>query len=218
MDTHKNAPLAPKGREAMVRCVIQGGLSQAAAARQFKTTPKTVGKWVKRFSAEGMNGLRDRSSRPLSSPSQTSPATRAAIETLRRQRRTGKQIAAEAGVSPATVSRILRRLGLNRLSALEPAEPVRRYERAHPGEMIHMTSRNSAVSSRSDIASPAIAGARATAGRAAGAPAGSSSTSASMTLRASPSPRSCRTRALRGQAGRSFAKVSGRRRSTWFSR
>ena len=59
-------------------------------------------------------------------------------ENLRRQRHTGKQIAAEAGVSPATVSRILRRLGLNRLSALEPAEPVRRYERAHPGEMIHL--------------------------------------------------------------------------------
>jgi len=56
----------------------------------------------------------------------------------RRQRHTGKQIAAEVGVSPATVSRILRRLGLNKLSALEPAEPVRRYEREHPGEMIHI--------------------------------------------------------------------------------
>jgi transposase InsO family protein len=138
MDTHKNAPLTPKGREAMVRCVAQGGLSQAAAARQFNTTPKTVAKWVERFSAEGVNGLRDRSSRPLSSPSQTSPATSAAIENLRRQRRTGKQIAAEAGVSPATVSRILRRLGINRLSTLEPAAPVRRYERVHPGEMIHL--------------------------------------------------------------------------------
>ena len=122
----------------MVRCVTQGGLSQAAAARQFNTTPKTVAKWVERFSAEGVNGLHDRSSRPLSSPSQTLPATSAAIENLRRQRRTGKQIAAEAGVSPAAVSRILRRLGLNRLSTREPAEPVRRYERAHPGEMIHL--------------------------------------------------------------------------------
>jgi hypothetical protein len=50
------------------------------------------------------------------------------VERLRRQRWTGKQIAAATGVSPATVSRILRRLGLNKLSALEPAEPVRRYE------------------------------------------------------------------------------------------
>ena len=57
---------------------------------------------------------------------------------LRRQRYTGKQIAAETGVSAATVSRILRRRGLNRLSALEPAEPVRRYEREHPGELIHI--------------------------------------------------------------------------------
>jgi transposase InsO family protein len=138
MDTHKNAPLTPKGREAMVRCVIQGGLSKAAAARQFNTTPKTVAKWVERFHAEGMDGLRDRSSRPLSLPSQTAPAACAAVETLRRQRYTGKQIAAEVGVSPATVSRILRRLGLNRLSALEPAEPVRRYERANPGELIHI--------------------------------------------------------------------------------
>ena len=60
------------------------------------------------------------------------------VEALRRQRHTGKQIAAEVGVSPATVSRILRRLGLNRIRDLEPAEPVRRYERENPGEMIHI--------------------------------------------------------------------------------
>jgi hypothetical protein len=55
-----------------------------------------------------------------------------------RQRYTGKRIAGELGISPATVSRILRRLGLNSLKALEPAEPVRRYEREHPGELIHI--------------------------------------------------------------------------------
>src|SRR6266581_8282102 len=138
MDTHKNAALTPKGREAMVRCVTEKGLSKAAAARQFNVTPKTVAKWVGRFRADGVDGLRDRSSRPLSLPSQTAPATCAAVEALRRQRYTGNQIAIEVGVSPATVSRILRRLGLNRLSALEPAEPVRRYEREHPGEIIHI--------------------------------------------------------------------------------
>src|SRR3984893_8009658 len=138
MNTHKNAPLTPKGREAMVRSVVEGGLSKAAAARQFNTTPKTVGKWVERFRVDGVEGLHDRSSRPLSSPSQTAPAAYAAVEALRRQRYTGKQIAVEVGVSPATVSRILRRLGLNRLSALEPAEPVRRYERENPGELIHI--------------------------------------------------------------------------------
>jgi transposase InsO family protein len=137
MNSHKNAPLTPKGREAMVRCV-EAGLSNAAAARQFNTTPKTVAKWVERFRAGGVDGLRDRSSRPLSLPSQTAPATCAVVEVLRRQRHTGKQIAAEVGVSAATVSRILRRLGLNRIRDLEPAEPVRRYEREKPGEMIHI--------------------------------------------------------------------------------
>jgi len=138
MDVHENARLTPKGREEMVRSVVQGGLSKAAAARKFNTTPKTVAKWVERFRTEGVNGLRDRSSKPLSSPNQTSQATCAAVEALRRQRYSGKQIAAELAISPATVSRILRRLGLNRLSALEPAEPIRRYERQHPGELIHI--------------------------------------------------------------------------------
>jgi transposase InsO family protein len=138
MNVHKNAPLTPKGREAMARSVVEGGLSQADAAYQFNTTPKTVAKWVKRFRAEGAEGMRDRSSRPLSSPSQTPPATRAVVETLRRQRHTGKQIAAEVKVSRATVSRILRRLGLSRIRDLEPAKPVRRYEREHPGELIHI--------------------------------------------------------------------------------
>jgi transposase InsO family protein len=138
MDMHENASLTPKGREAMVRSVIERGLSKASAAREFRTTPRTVGKWVERFRIEGVAGLRDRSSRPHSSPSQATPAVCAAVEVLRRQRHTGEQIAAEVGVSSATVSRILKRLGLNRLSALEPAEPVRRYERAAPGEILHI--------------------------------------------------------------------------------
>ena len=138
MDTHKNARLTPKGREDMVRAVVDGGLNCAAAARKFNTTPKTVAKWVKRFRAEGVDGLRDRSSRPLSSDSQTAQATCDAIEVLRRQRHTGKQIALEVGVSPATVCRVLKRRGLNKLSALEPAEPIRRYERENPGELIHL--------------------------------------------------------------------------------
>src|SRR6266581_2661539 len=97
MDTHKNAPLTPKGREAMVRSVVEGGLTKAAAAGQFNTTAKTVAKWVERFRAEGGDGLRDRSSRPHSLPSQTAPATCTMIEMLRRQRHTGKHIAAKVG-------------------------------------------------------------------------------------------------------------------------
>ena len=138
MDTHKNARLTPKGREAMVRAVVDGGLTKAAAARQFHTTPKTVGKWVDRFHIARCRGL----VRPLFETSFIAKPNSASrlhvVEDLRRQRYTGKQIAAEVGVSPATVSRILRRLGLNKLAALEPAEPVRRYERDNPGELIHI--------------------------------------------------------------------------------
>src|SRR5258708_15853972 len=101
MDTHNNAPLTPKGREAMVRSVIEGGLTKAAAAGQFNTTAKTVAKWVERFRAEGVAGLRDRSSRPHSLPSQTAPATCTAIEPLPRQRHTRSHSPPEAGLSAA---------------------------------------------------------------------------------------------------------------------
>ncbi len=84
MDMHENASLTPKGREAMARSVIEGGLSKAAAARRFQTTPKTVDKWVEGFRMEGLAGLRDRSSRPPSSPSQATPAVCAAVEALRK--------------------------------------------------------------------------------------------------------------------------------------
>lgn len=138
MNVHENARLTPKGREDMVRAVIEGGLTSAAAARAFNTTPKTVAKWVGRFREGGVEALRDRSSRPLSSPSQTPLATCDAVEVLRRQRRTQAHIAAEIGLSPATVSRILARRGLSLLSSLEPAAPRPRYERDTPGEIIHI--------------------------------------------------------------------------------
>src|SRR2546430_12020405 len=64
MDSHKNARLTPKGREEMVRVVVEGGVTKAAAARRFNTTPKTVAKWVERFRKEGVDGLCDCSSRP----------------------------------------------------------------------------------------------------------------------------------------------------------
>src|SRR5690606_40370949 len=100
MDTHKNALLTPKGREQMVRAVLEGGLSKAAAARRFNSSPKTVAKWVRRFQAEGIDGLRDRSSRPHSSPSQTPASKCEAVANLRRQRHTGQQIAAAESSPP----------------------------------------------------------------------------------------------------------------------
>lgn len=106
-----------------MRRVISAGLTPNAVAEAFGVCAKTACKWVKRFQTEGPGGLTDRSSRPrrLYRPTPASVAER--IEVLRRQRWTGKQIAAELKVSTATVSRVLRRLGLNKLKALEPAVP-----------------------------------------------------------------------------------------------
>jgi transposase InsO family protein len=138
MNTHDNARLTPKGREDMVRAVLDWGLSKAAAARRFNTTPKTVAKWLARFKAQGVVGLRDRSSRPLSLPSQIPRATADAVESLRRQRHTQDHIAGQLDISKASVSRILKRRGLSLLSDLEPQEPRPRYERQTPGEIIHI--------------------------------------------------------------------------------
>jgi transposase InsO family protein len=137
MDIHKNARLTPRGREHMINMVF-GGQTPQAVSEAVGVCPRTVRKWVRRFQAEGLSGLQDRSSRPTRLYRPTARATIDRIETLRRQRLTGQAIAAETGVSPATVSRVLKRLGLNRLSALAPAEPPRRYQRDRPGELIHI--------------------------------------------------------------------------------
>jgi transposase InsO family protein len=137
MNIHKNARLTPIGRERLVQAVLSGQTPKAAA-QAAGVCPRTVRKWVARFKAEGRAGLMDRSSRPQQLYRPTPAAIVAQVEALRRQRFTGKQIAAALEVSAATVSRILRRLGLNRIRDLEPAEPVRRYEHAHPGDMIHL--------------------------------------------------------------------------------
>ena len=137
MDIHKNARLTPLGREHMVSLLL-GGQTPKAVSKAVGVCPRTVRKWVGRYQAEGLVGLQDRRSRPHRLHRPTAQAVVDRIEALRRQRLTGQAIAAETGVSPATVSRILKRLGLNRLSALEPAEPPRRYQRDRPGELIHI--------------------------------------------------------------------------------
>jgi transposase InsO family protein len=137
MDVHKNARLTPLGRERMVKMVLSGQTPQAVG-EAVGVCPRTVRKWVDRYESEGLAGLQDRPSRPRRLHRPTPQPVIERIESLRRQRMPGKEIADEVGVSAATVSRILERLGLNRLSALEPAEPPRRYERERPGEMIHI--------------------------------------------------------------------------------
>lgn len=137
MNVHKNARQTPHGREWMVRLVASGQTPQAVSIA-VGVCPRTVRKWLKRHQSEGIAGLADRSSRPHRLYRPTPGPIMEQIEAMRRRRLTGKAIAAEVGVSPATVSRVLKRLGLNKLSALELAEPVRRYERERPGELIHI--------------------------------------------------------------------------------
>jgi len=137
MNIHKNARLTPLGRERLVEAVLSGQTPKAAA-RAAGVCPRTARKWVERFKAEGLAGLMDRSSRPQRLYRPTPLVIVEQVESLRRQRFTGKQIAVELAISAATVSRILRHLGLNRMRDLEPIEPLRRYELAHPGEMIHI--------------------------------------------------------------------------------
>jgi transposase InsO family protein len=138
MDVHKNAGLTPRGRAELVRRVLEEGQPRVRVAAAFGASLKTVNKWVARFRTEGPTGLEDRSSRPHRLRNATAPAVCERIVELRRRRWTGKQIAEATRVSPATVSRVLRRAGLARLRDLEPAEPVRRYQREHPGELIHL--------------------------------------------------------------------------------
>jgi transposase InsO family protein len=138
MNIHKNARLTPRSRGELVRRVLIERQSPMSVATDMGVSVRTVHKWVARYLVEGEVGLADRSSRPHRLRRPTPPATVERIETLRRQRWTGKRIAMAVGLSTATVSRVLRRLGISKMKALEPAEPVRRYEREHPGELIHI--------------------------------------------------------------------------------
>lgn len=137
MNIHENARLTVHGRERIVRQVLSGQTPKAVS-EAAGVCPRTVRKWMARYRAEGLAGLQDRSSRPRRLHRPTPPETVNRIEALRRERRPASHIAKEVGVSPATVSRVLKRLGLNKLKALDPPEPVRRYERETPGELIHI--------------------------------------------------------------------------------
>ena len=141
MNVHKNAKLTPAGRALLVQRVVEQRARRAAVAAAFGVSPRTVGKWVGRWQREGSPGLVDRSSRPRRCPHQVPGRVVRRIERLRRQRRTGPEIAGLLGRPVATVGLVLRRLGLSRRRALEPQEPPHRYERAAAGELVHIDSK-----------------------------------------------------------------------------
>ena len=137
MDYHQNARLTVYSREQMARMVIEQRCPLKMAAKAFNVTPKTAAKWVRRYRQQGRAGLGDLSSRPHRSPRQTPSILLEKVLAFRRLRYNGWRIAHELKLSRATVSRILRRAGLNRLRSLDPPPPVMRYEHPHPGDMIH---------------------------------------------------------------------------------
>lgn len=138
MRLHRNARTTPKARALIVQRVETEGWSVEETADAAGVSPRTVYKWRARYRADGVAGLNDRGSTPRRSPRRTGARREARIVQLRGERLTGLAIAQRVGVPRATVGAVLRRHGLGRLPAVAPPEPVRRYERARPGELLHV--------------------------------------------------------------------------------
>ena len=138
MDIHQNARTCPRSRELIIQRVQQHGQSVQEVAQSLGISERTVCKWLARYRAQGRLGLQDRSCRPRRSPRRTPRRDRKAICRLRRRRMVAAEIAARLGLARSTVARILQQGGWGRLKSLEPAQPARRYERNHPGELLHL--------------------------------------------------------------------------------
>ena len=138
MRVHPNAKTTPIGRALIMQRLDGDGWSVAQTASAFGVSTRTVYKWRARYRNAGTPGLLDRPCVAGRVPHRTSPARAEAILALRRARWTGPAIARRLALPRSTVGAVLQRAGLNRLAALTPPEPVRRYERAHPGELLHV--------------------------------------------------------------------------------
>lgn len=138
MNTHKHARLTYARRLEMVKQMTQLGLSATDAAAMHGVTPATARKWLGRYLASGEQGLADASSKPRNSPRSLDPSKALLILELRKRRMLQARIARSVGVSCSTVSRVLTRAGISRLSDLEPAEPIVRFEHQAPGDLLHI--------------------------------------------------------------------------------
>ena len=138
MNSHQNARTTARGRALLVTRILAEGWRVADAARAAGISVRTAYKWLARFRAGGERMLRDRSSAPARPKGRITPAVRATIATLRRFRMSGQAIADRLALPRSTVGAVLRKLGLGRLSALDPRPPVIRYERDRPGELVHV--------------------------------------------------------------------------------
>src|ERR1700691_3334637 len=137
MNVHQNARLTVACRVLLVERILSGRAKSQTAA-ELGISVKTANKWLQRYRDQGFEGLKDRSSRPRCSPQATHEVLRSAVVALRRQRLTLISIATQLNLSRSTVARIAKAGGLSRLSRLEPAPVYRRYERAEPGELLHL--------------------------------------------------------------------------------
>lgn len=139
--SHANALLTPRARLRLARLVVDSGWTYSAAAKMFMVSPRTAAKWAARYRSEGPAGMTDRSSRPRRSPAKTPEHLKRQIVRLRWRKRLGPvQIAGQLGVPASTVHAVLVRCRINRLSHIDrvTGEPLRRYEHAHPGSLIHV--------------------------------------------------------------------------------
>jgi transposase InsO family protein len=134
---HGNARLSVKGRELLIERIEGAGWSLSAAAEAAGVSERTARKWLGRYQAEGSAGLLDRSSAPIVVANRTDERRIEAIAALRRLRMTSAEIAECLGMALSTISGILTRIGMGKLGRLG-LEPAVRYERARPGELIHI--------------------------------------------------------------------------------
>jgi transposase InsO family protein len=137
MRLHANHRTCPSSRLLLCRRVLEEGWTLRRAAEAAGCSARTGAKWLRRF-RDGDHGLLDRSSRPHRCPSRLPQRRVQAIEALRRLRMTAAEIAEVLDVPLSTVSLWLKRIGLGKRSRLEPPEPPNRYERRHPGELVHV--------------------------------------------------------------------------------
>jgi len=137
MKMHANARLSLKGRELLVERVENAGWSLMSAAEAAGISDRTARKWIARYRVEGPSGLVDRCSAPLVVANRTEEHRVEVIAALRRLRMTSAEIAEVLTMPLSTVSGILTRIGMGKLGRLG-LEPARRYERARPGELLHI--------------------------------------------------------------------------------
>ena len=137
MKLHANHRTCPSSRRLICRRVLEEGWTVARAAEAAGCSTRTASKWLRRYRAGDVE-LCDRSSRPRRSPARLSDERVRVIEALRRLRMTAVEIAEILQLPLSTVSLWLKRIGLGKRSRLEPPEPPNRYERRHPGELVHV--------------------------------------------------------------------------------